>query len=339
MFGFHALAFFSGPTRIVLAVFFGQGRSGVSFFFILSGFLLAWSARPGDTPGRFYRRRFARIYPSYLAVLGLAVLSRLLTDPTGLVFGLPTPLLLQAWFPSSDFYFAWNVPAWSLSVEAFFYLCFPPALHALHGLGERGLRITAVALAATVVTLGVVAGLTIPAAGLADDSVAVWLLFYFPVARLPEFLLGATCALLMRRGALPTVPVPVACALAGAAYLAAGVWPSAFGVSGECSLPLALLIVSMAQRDVRGTPGPLTGRVPVYLGTVSYCFYLVHHIFVLRLAQPGFVALGLGGWSGWVAAFGLGLLGAVVVHRYVEVPANRAIVGAGSPRTVSGAPR
>lgn len=34
------------------------GGLGVGFFFVLSGFILTWSARPGDTPRTFWRRRF-----------------------------------------------------------------------------------------------------------------------------------------------------------------------------------------------------------------------------------------------------------------------------------------
>lgn len=39
------------------------GRSALSFFFVLSGFVMTWSARPGDTATAFWRRRAAKIYP------------------------------------------------------------------------------------------------------------------------------------------------------------------------------------------------------------------------------------------------------------------------------------
>ena len=116
---------FPGTTRDVLEFLFGQGRSGVTFFFILSGFVLAWSSRVDDRPLNFYRRRFARIYPAYLVALLFAAVLWVLRDPVALLRGLLTPFLLQAWAPDSSSYFAINVPAWSFSVEAFFYLAFP----------------------------------------------------------------------------------------------------------------------------------------------------------------------------------------------------------------------
>lgn len=48
----------SGMTHVV-----GFGYIGVSFFFMLSGFILAWTAREVDSPMQFYWRRFARVWP------------------------------------------------------------------------------------------------------------------------------------------------------------------------------------------------------------------------------------------------------------------------------------
>lgn len=36
-----------------------SGLVGVSFFYIVSGFVLTWTARPGDRPREFHQRRFA----------------------------------------------------------------------------------------------------------------------------------------------------------------------------------------------------------------------------------------------------------------------------------------
>lgn len=91
VFGFHGLVFFDGPTRGALDHLVGQGRSGVTFFFVLSGFLLAWSARPGDRARSFYRRRFARIYPAYLSSLVFAGALWAILDPAALRRGILTP--------------------------------------------------------------------------------------------------------------------------------------------------------------------------------------------------------------------------------------------------------
>src|SRR6266508_2403518 len=49
--------------------FLKYGTSGVTFFFVLSGFVLTWSAQPGTKIRTFYRRRFARIFPLYFLTL------------------------------------------------------------------------------------------------------------------------------------------------------------------------------------------------------------------------------------------------------------------------------
>jgi len=114
--------------------FLHTGYSAVSVFFVLSGFVLAYNYNLELTAvqprlQRFLTARFARIYPAYAIAL-------LLLLPLGayrFFMGIRTPddrwsllmgvLLLQAWVPKTAL--TWNFPAWSLSAEAFFYLCFP----------------------------------------------------------------------------------------------------------------------------------------------------------------------------------------------------------------------
>lgn len=102
--------------------------TGVSFFFVLSGFILAHVYPElkgrGEVSG-FLRARFARIWPGHVATFLLAIwLLRLPLDGRTALSNL---LLVQAWNPlsTSASYFSYNSPSWSLSTELFFYLAFP----------------------------------------------------------------------------------------------------------------------------------------------------------------------------------------------------------------------
>src|SRR6202008_2295743 len=69
VFGLHAysLVKLTDPiARRGAQLLFDAGDLGVSFFFVLSGFVLTWSARPGRGPLRFWQGRIARIWPAYL---------------------------------------------------------------------------------------------------------------------------------------------------------------------------------------------------------------------------------------------------------------------------------
>ncbi|WP_157659573.1 acyltransferase family protein, partial [Burkholderia ubonensis] len=79
VFLFHAslpsdLAPYADPTtqRVFAAIVSKAGWLGVSYFFILSGFIMVWSAKDNDTVGDFYLRRFAKIYPTHCLTWVLA---------------------------------------------------------------------------------------------------------------------------------------------------------------------------------------------------------------------------------------------------------------------------
>jgi peptidoglycan/LPS O-acetylase OafA/YrhL len=121
--------------------FIEHGYVGVSFFFVLSGFILAANyydrlLNKTVTKADFWWARFSRIYPLYLLSI-LVVLPRLFiplrldpiqhqaiyahSHPVELFFVVAFALQSFA-FPSGAFF---NSPAWSISTEIFFYLCLP----------------------------------------------------------------------------------------------------------------------------------------------------------------------------------------------------------------------
>lgn len=323
VFGFHATAFFSGTVRDILDFVFGQGRSGVTFFFILSGFVLAWSSRLGDRALSFYRRRFARIYPAYLVALLFAAVLWALRDPAALLRGPLTPFLLQAWVPDSNSYFAINVPAWSLSVEAFFYLGFPFIVKLIRPLAASGLWVVCGMAILVTTAVASLASLTTPASQLDANTFAVWFAIYFPLGRLPEFILGVSLAFLMKQRALPRVPWYFAVGLLLTVWSCMSIWPSIFDVAAAYMVPFALLIVSAAQRDLEDKPGLLRMPLLVSGGAISYCFYLLHHVFILRLSQRGFAELGFTGWGAFTMTLLLSITCAWLLHRYVELPMDK----------------
>src|SRR5712672_2496677 len=191
------------------------GYVGVSFFFVLSGFILVYTyaGRPMILK-EFWRARFARVYPAY-------VFSLLFTAPwfffAVLTMNIPffawakahlklillmVPSLLQAWVPQAAL--SWNPVAWSLSVEAFFYLLFPFLLVFLVRRSQPQLFLIAAGSWLATLALSGSYVLLNPdhlAVVNADVLGAFWLnaLKFNPLARLPEYLLRIACGFLFLR--------------------------------------------------------------------------------------------------------------------------------------------
>jgi len=116
-----------------LAAVVDAGYLSVSFFIMLSGFVLAYNYARRAQEGkldkvRFWKARFTRLYPVYILALGLGwqTLAGERTSHTTGDYWLGialTPLLLQGWFPKIATF--WNTPAWTMSAEAAYYVFFP----------------------------------------------------------------------------------------------------------------------------------------------------------------------------------------------------------------------
>jgi peptidoglycan/LPS O-acetylase OafA/YrhL len=178
----------------VVGRFVDLGYISVSFFFLLSGYILSVVYLRGDGPvqrASFYRARFARVYPLFLLTLLMdvpvvlagwvarfgvkAAMGKLATTLWGSL------LMLQGWnlrFRYLDY------PNWSLSVEAFLYLVFPVV-----GVALWKLRGKSVWIAAAVVYLGGQAAVWVVARHMSGD-----LAYRFPLLHLSTFALGVLLA-------------------------------------------------------------------------------------------------------------------------------------------------
>jgi peptidoglycan/LPS O-acetylase OafA/YrhL len=323
-----------------------HGFAAVTFFFVLSGFILAYSYLDEEKPGHlkgtrkaFWISRVSRIYPLYLLALLVALpayaygtargRNSLSDSALGLVL---VPTMVQAWMPTVAI--EWNPPAWSLSVEAVFYILFPFLIRPnVRGNGWGLLLLSFVLVCCASVTCEWLWRLKI------DGSAAInynWRNFlqYFPLFHLPSFLVG------LALGRTFVQPSPGRLGLQTLAF-----WGSLVALTGvllgRSSLPAffysqpALILLfsgviffgaktAAAQRDPI-----LSSPLLILLGDASYALYILQaplsswfELLLKRLAN-------IDQWTRspfLVAVFFLLLTGASVLSfEFVEKPCRRLI--------------
>jgi peptidoglycan/LPS O-acetylase OafA/YrhL len=302
------------------------GFIGVTFFFVLSGVVLTWSARPGQTAGKFWRRRFARIYPSHAAVALVAIGLYLFVMPPHkpLWAGLVALVLLQAWSWNPVVFSAGNGVSWSLSCEAFFYALFPWLMPLLGRRRRRvvvvGVLLTACSTAAVVFSFVLGGRYDVPA-------------YMNPMVRVGEFALGVALGHALREGWVPRIRVATAwsatAAAAGVALLLGMMrgWPVPRGAADVLALgPFALVLMAYAGKDLTGRGSWLSRPWAVYLGQLSFAFYLVHQLvmdFVLQRLVPMPTATVPAALGRTAICLVLAVLAAMAVHHGIELPGQR----------------
>lgn len=126
----HAIG--TNPDFKKLGLPFGNGA--VTFFFVLSGFILtfAYTGRLNSWSDirAFWFTRWARIWPLHVVCWMFAVgmlfdMSYLFSNFDPAAKSLCNLLLLQSWVPDYKWAFTLNGVSWSISDESFFYLIFP----------------------------------------------------------------------------------------------------------------------------------------------------------------------------------------------------------------------
>ncbi|MFI6475216.1 acyltransferase family protein [Streptomyces sp. NPDC050516] len=330
------LSLFRGSTAHWYSTVFSQaGWVGVSFFFLLSGFVLTWVANPSDTPRLFWRRRIAKLYPNHVVMF--AVTMALLTTAATWRQWLPNLFLVQTWFPTAhlDTVFSIDQPSWSLSCEIVFYLCFPLLYRRLVKIAPDRLWAWAGIVVAAVFAVAAVAQLALPSSPMTPSPGGprflasqwqVWVVYALPPVRLLEFVLGMLMARIVQSGRWIRLPLLPAGLLTIGAYAAASRASWSFAAVAVCLVPLALLIASAAVADLRGRRSPFRGPVALWLGEVSFAFYLVHGPVLGYLrGKIGFgVTFGpLAGSAVLLFALAVSVLLAWHLHTAVETPMMR----------------
>lgn len=338
-------AFYFGAAAV--RQFASIGYCGVSFFFVLSGFILIYTYEGRATSLRaFWQARFARIYPALAFCLLITApmffyccVHMRMHDPKLFVteWGWVAPhmwlsaglsvTLLESWIPQAAL--AWNMPNWSLSVEAFFYFMFPFLLPRLTRLSRRQLM--------AIVPAGWLVGIVCTLAymhfhpdgpEITTKTVGPWInaIKYHPLMRLPEFLMGMAGGMLFLRREHDR-KLAWLLVFAGLAAIAAVVvlspWIPYLVIHTALLAPaFTVLIYGVALRPAGVEV--LENRVMEALGEASYPFYLLHTMvmssFFINWSTGVNSHQTLAGLATW---FLIAVTIAVLVNRFIERPLRR----------------
>lgn len=329
---------FSNPLWFgPLAPVVNAGYASVSFFILLSGYVLAYNyaqrARTGELNfGKFWKARFTRLYPIYL--LSLLLAWRMIPQEhashshdmfwMGMVL---TPLLLQGWVPELSTFL--NTPAWTMSAESFYYFLFP-----WFARWKRPDRPASIFMRLAVIwVLGMIPGtlyVIFNPDGIPHPdrfSYGPWLqaLKFTPIPHLASFVFGVVLAgldeLVPRRGALRlSVGLFGFCSIFFLLWLGSAI-PYALIHDGLLMPLFGCVILGLSGDNLLAHA--LGIKPLVFVGEASYCLYLLHFNFWNLLHDSHILEkVGLARFDPWISYLILIAMALVALH-FVEKPAQK----------------
>ena len=323
------LSFVSGKSSPTFRLFYdsylSEGFIGVSFFFVLSGFILAYNykeklAAHEISHKSFFIARVARIYPLHFLTFLLAIpftYSVFFKTPIlWILTALANASLFQSYIPIKQVFFSFNDVSWSISDEMFFYLCFPVLIFLLNKLSKRNLFLFSLILL-----------MIVPVLSFFISSNYTNSLFYVnPLFRISEFIMGI---LLFYFTESKSIRNPLLWQL-----LAIGIFVIFFLNHHEVSmiyrkswfywLPVVLLIYSFSNANSQSILSRfISTKTLVMLGDISFSFYLLQRILFRYLLLLNDRMLHVSNMLFLVLIdFILLLLFSYLSYNYFEKPAN-----------------
>jgi len=320
------------------------GSTGMTMFFVLSGFVIQYNYADGFGKGRagelwrFAVARFARLYPLFVFATALSIAAapamqgyqwRALPYWLTMTHGW-LPISIDGLFPGD----ALTPGSWSISVEVLLYIIFIPLTIVIRRRATDDMILrTAVALALFLFIFHGIRAFT------GYGAEPGWLWYRSAAARLPEFAAGMIAAeMFMRRSAKSAPDVHernlillllagtfgiVAAILAGHLTHPRPVWANAMSQNWFMAPFFAVFLYAIARFNVRLQL--LEGKAVLALGDASYSIYLLHPPILWMVgwqgteASAGFIAFKAVVSATAITLFSLG------VYQYFERPAREII--------------
>lgn len=327
------ISFFSMGKLDYLGHFFYEGNTGVTFFYVLSGFIISFSYREKMISGAskawgFILNRLARIYPVHFITFFIAIAvyygSQNLQDITA-TKAFMNILLVQSWYPSLSTSFSFNGVSWSISVEMFFYssfilLCF---------LSGRQIAVLLVILLSIIIF--------IQKSNIAHDALSnidrVWLFYVNPLFRIVDFISGMLIFHVYKNlkhiniGLLTSSLMEVFSILLLVVFiLMNGNSTPEMRLDIYYIIPISIIILVFSVSNGLMSKA-ITIRPLIFLGEASFSFYMIHQIvFNYYLMNVTFTMSGVNDfWISVSTIFVISILLSNILYAYYERPVNLAL--------------
>ncbi|WP_246792442.1 acyltransferase family protein [Burkholderia perseverans] len=306
-----------------------MGYIGVSYFFVLTGFIITWSSFPfGESKLSFWRRRIVKIYPNHVVIFILA-LGLFSWNYTSFDIAIKNLLLVHAFFPQPNVSVSVNPPSWSLCADILFYLAFPFLIKLVAPLRARGLWLAVAATALVILLIPVVNDeyvVNYPKSPITPISATqFWFGYLFPLSRMFDFVLGVVLARIVMLGIWPRIGFWRAVLLVVVSVVVAKFLPFIYSLDAVSIIPIAVLICEISADDLKGDGiAFIKSKFMQRLGDMSFGFYICQGITVFYLRT---LVTGTYGVTESIlliaASFVATLFGGWVLYAGVERPAMR----------------
>lgn len=286
------LAPFSDPqvSHWYYVIFSKSGWVSVSMFFILSGFVMGWSSRPVDHPLRFYKRRFAKIYPVNVVVMVIVVATGVISFRRPDIW-LPDLFLVQSWIPRAENYIGGNTPSWFLCSIILFYIIFPFVFRWVKALPADKLWTTificylGMIISQVIIFYATRHETPLPGWPFKVGEIEWWLSYTFPLTRVFEFVIGLVLSRIILEGYFIRISTVTSTLLVAVSYIIDVNLPFQFSYNLITLYPLVFLLGSLTVGDIRGKKSFLNLPVMQWLGNISFGFYMIHFTILILLKR------------------------------------------------------
>ena len=278
---------------VVLSHYIGSsfdfgGECGVSFFFILSGFVLSFAYSERISKGifstkPFLLRQWTKIYPlhiiTFIIMFALDLRLGKYCDITAVIANI---LLLQSWVPADSFYFVANSPSWFLCDILFFYAVFS----SLNKLILRTDKKKIISISIIVFLLYICLMVVLP------SHLVNPILYANPLTRLLDFIIGiilyklyisdkgiALKDIINSKSSITVSLIELSLILLVVitAFVYPHLQPRVRTVSiFWLSIPIFILFFAMSDKSNGIISKLLQGKTILWLGNISFCIYIIH---------------------------------------------------------------